>query len=98
MGNTCCVFPNAERYASGAADSRSEGRAEQLSECVRCVEIVTGMGCVPGQCPHAEVCDAEGCSVINIKVGLRHEYIPRMQIAMLFSALLQLIQELKHGP
>jgi hypothetical protein len=29
---------------------------------------------------------------------LRHEYIPRMQIAMLFSALLQLIQELKHCP
>src|SRR5712691_1460823 len=71
---------------------------KQLSECVRCIEIITCMGCVPGQFPHAEVCDAEGCSVINIKVGLRHEYIPRMQIAMLFSSLLQLIQELKHGP
>jgi len=63
-----------------------------MSERFRCVKIVTCMGCVPGQFPNAEVCDAEAWLVINIEFRFCNEYIPRMQIAMLVSTSLQLEQ------
>ena len=63
---------------------------KQLSERFRCVKIVACMGGMPGRFLNAEVCDPEAWLIINIKFRFRNEYIPRMQITMLFSTSLQL--------